>query len=222
MFVPVLPSLIFLTLGILMFLPYNLVELCLISTCEIKHKSLPRGVSSMGGKLGKVVMSTHFLLWGAQAAALESQGHASHGRDSAHVSPVTAPQPGAPAPSHKQEFCPGRLLEKEGPSLEVAREMLTLRGTLLSCLHWGTVFSIKPVRHHPVFPFRQLQEPMLKEDKYTESFESLSNVVFIQLTSTFLQLHLWNITWQKQEFFFISRLFFPFFTLLKMRLVLKI
>lgn len=63
---------------------------------------------------------------------------------------------------------------------------------------------------------------MLKEDKHTESFESLSNVVFIQLTSTFLQLHLWNITWQKQEFFFISRLFFPFFTLLKMRLVLKI
>ena len=42
---------------------------------------------------------------------------------------------------------------------------------------------------------------MLKEDKHTESFESLSNVVFIQLTRTFLQLHLWNITWQKEEFF---------------------
>lgn len=61
-----------------------------------------------------------------------------------------------------------------------------------------------------------------REEKYTESFESLSNVVFIQLTSTFLQLHLWNITWQKQEFFSLD-FFFPFFlTLLKMRLVLKI
>lgn len=55
---------------------------------------------------------------------------------------------------------------------------------------------------------------MLKEDKHTESFESLSNVVFIQLTSTFLQLHLWNITWQKQEFF-LSLDFFSFFYLIK-------
>lgn len=51
---------------------------------------------------------------------------------------------------------------------------------------------------------------MLKEDKHTESFESLSNVVFIQLTSTFLQLHLWNITWQKQEFFLSLDFFFLF------------
>lgn len=45
--VPMLP--ILLTLGIHLFLPYNWVELCLISTFEIKHKSLPRGVLSMIG-----------------------------------------------------------------------------------------------------------------------------------------------------------------------------
>lgn len=34
------------------------------------------------------------------------------------------------------------------------------------------------------------------------------------MTSTFLQLHLWNITWQKRGFFF-STLFFPFLNLIK-------
>lgn len=96
-----------------MFLPYNLVELCLISTCEIKHKSLPRGLIH-GWEAGEGGDEhTLFLSPRAQAA----QGHAS---------PVSAPQPGAPVPSHEHEFCPGRLLEKEGPSLEAAREMLTV------------------------------------------------------------------------------------------------
>ena len=67
-----------------MFLPYNLVELCLISTCEIKqlclistceikHKSLPGGLIH-GWEAGEGGDEhTLFLLPGAQAA----QGHAS-------------------------------------------------------------------------------------------------------------------------------------------------
>lgn len=50
-----------------------------------------------------------------------------------------------------------------------------------------------------------------KKGKERFFFLNLYQMWFLfQLTSTFLQLHLWNITWQKQEFFFSRPFFFLF------------
>lgn len=125
----------FLTLGILMFIPYNLVELSHISTCGIKHKIYLVVSYPWVGSWGRWWWAHTFPVSGTQVAALESQGHASQGRNSAHLNPLLQHlSQKHPFHSHKQKFCLGCPLEKEGPSLEVQREMLTLRGTLLSCL----------------------------------------------------------------------------------------